>query len=150
LGLVPHLIFQIWRHIWVRKMSLSRERLQFKRGRMMRTSLICIQCNDWSLEHMRDSWISRYVLTLSIIFQNLRLVPCIFYWLGTMERTSKNLEKAKDQGGGARMSTPRRSPCLTRLWLHLGFQNLTSPKLMPWPHTESDLDVLYMVGTRIL
>jgi hypothetical protein len=31
----------------------------------------------------------------------------------------------------------------------LGFQNLTSPKLTPWPHTESDLDVLHMVGTRI-
>jgi hypothetical protein len=28
-------------------------------------------------------------------------------------------------------------------------QNLTSPKLTPWPHTESDLNVLYMVGTRI-
>jgi hypothetical protein len=66
-----------------------------------------------------------------------------------MERTSKDLEKAKSQGGGARTSTPRRSPGPTRLRLHLGFQNLTSPKLTPSPHTELDLDVLYMVGTRI-
>jgi hypothetical protein len=32
-----------------------------------------------SLEYVRDSWISRYVLTLSIVFQNLLLVPCMFY-----------------------------------------------------------------------
>jgi hypothetical protein len=48
----------------------------------MRTSLLCIQRKDRSLEHVRDSWISRYVLTLSIVFQNLRLVLCIRYWLG--------------------------------------------------------------------
>jgi hypothetical protein len=71
-------------------MSISRARLQFKRGRIMRTSLLCIQCKDRSLEHVRDSWISRYVLTLSIIFQNLHLVAYMFYWLGTMERTSKD------------------------------------------------------------
>jgi hypothetical protein len=63
---------------------------------MMRTSLLCIQCKDQSLEHMRGSWISRYVLTLSIVFQNLRLVPCMCYWLGIMERTRKDLEKSKD------------------------------------------------------
>jgi hypothetical protein len=65
-------------------------------GRMMRTSLLCIQCKDRSLEHVRDSWISRYVLTLSIIFQNLHLVPCMCYLLGTVKRSSKNLEKAKE------------------------------------------------------
>jgi hypothetical protein len=43
----------------------------------MRTSLICIQYKDRSLEHVHDSWISRYVLTLSIVFQNLLLVPCM-------------------------------------------------------------------------
>jgi hypothetical protein len=63
---------------------------------MMRTFLLCIQCKDRLLEYVRDSWISRYVLTLSIIFQNLRLVPCLYYWLGTIERTSKDLEKAKE------------------------------------------------------
>jgi hypothetical protein len=31
----------------------------------------------------------------------------------------------------------------------LGSQNLTSQKLTPWPHTEWDLDVLYIVGTII-
>jgi hypothetical protein len=46
---------------------------------VMRTSLLCIQCKDQSLEHVRDSWISRYVLTLSFDFQNLHLVPCMFY-----------------------------------------------------------------------
>jgi ribonuclease HI len=35
---------------------------------VMRTSLLCIQCKDRSLEHVRDSWISRYVLTFSIVF----------------------------------------------------------------------------------
>jgi hypothetical protein len=35
----------------------------------MWTSLICIQFKDRSLEQVRDSWISRYVLTLSIVFQ---------------------------------------------------------------------------------
>jgi hypothetical protein len=39
----------------------------------------CIQCKDRSLEHVHDSWISKYVLTLSIVFENLHLVPCIFY-----------------------------------------------------------------------
>jgi hypothetical protein len=63
---------------------------------VMRISLLCIQCKAQSLEHVRDSWIFRYVLTLLIIFQNLRLVPCMFYWLGTMERTTKDLEKAKE------------------------------------------------------
>jgi hypothetical protein len=46
---------------------------------MMRTSLLCIQCKDRSLEHVHDSWIFRYVLTMSIIFQNLCLVPCMCY-----------------------------------------------------------------------
>jgi hypothetical protein len=32
--------------------------------KMMRTSLLSIQCKDRSLEHVCDSWISRYVLTL--------------------------------------------------------------------------------------
>jgi hypothetical protein len=59
--------------------ELELRTIQFKRGRMMRTSLLCIQCKDRSLEHVRDSWISRYVLTLSIVFQNLCLVPCMFY-----------------------------------------------------------------------
>jgi hypothetical protein len=35
---------------------------------LMRTCLLCIQCKDRSLKHVRDSWISRYVLTLSIVF----------------------------------------------------------------------------------
>jgi hypothetical protein len=39
----------------------------------MRTCLICIQRNDRSLEHVHDNWISRYVLTLSIIFLELTL-----------------------------------------------------------------------------
>jgi hypothetical protein len=48
------------------------EVIKGKRKRtLMRTSLLCIQCKDRSLEHVRDSWISRYVLTLSIVFQNL-------------------------------------------------------------------------------
>jgi hypothetical protein len=46
---------------------------------MIRISLLCIQSKDRSLEHVRDSWISMYVLTLSIIFQNLHSVPCMFY-----------------------------------------------------------------------
>jgi hypothetical protein len=46
---------------------------------VMRTSLLCIQRKDRSLEHVRDSWISRYILTLSIVFQNLHLVPCMCY-----------------------------------------------------------------------
>jgi hypothetical protein len=46
---------------------------------LMKTSFLCIQCKDRSLEHVHDSWISRYVLTLSIVFQNLHLVPCICY-----------------------------------------------------------------------
>jgi hypothetical protein len=40
LGLVPHLILQIGSHIWERTMSLSRERLKCKKGRMRRTSPI--------------------------------------------------------------------------------------------------------------
>jgi hypothetical protein len=39
----------------------------------MRTSLLCIQCKDRSLEHVRNSWISRYVLTLSNCFSELTL-----------------------------------------------------------------------------
>jgi hypothetical protein len=62
---------------------------------------------------------------------------------------ARTRRRPRSQGGGARMSTPRRSPGPTRLRLHLGFQNLTSPKLTPWPHTELDLDVLYMIGIRI-
>jgi hypothetical protein len=47
---------------------------------VMRISLLCIQCKNRSLEHVRDSWISKYVLTFSIVFQNLLLVPCMCYW----------------------------------------------------------------------
>jgi hypothetical protein len=42
-------------------------------ARMMRTCLLCIQCKDRSLEHVHDSWISRYVLTLSIVLLELTL-----------------------------------------------------------------------------
>jgi hypothetical protein len=63
---------------------------------LMWISLLCIQCKDRSLELMHDSWISRYVLTLSIVFHNLHLVPCMFYLLGIMERISKDLEKTKE------------------------------------------------------
>jgi hypothetical protein len=45
----------------------------------MRISLLFIQCKDRSLEHVRDNWISMYVLTMSIVFQNLHLVPRKFY-----------------------------------------------------------------------
>jgi hypothetical protein len=41
-----------------------REILSIEPAILMRTSLLCIQCKDRSLEHVRDSWISRYVLTL--------------------------------------------------------------------------------------
>jgi hypothetical protein len=40
---------------------------------LMRTCLLCIQCKDRLLEHVRDSWISKYILTLSIIFSELIL-----------------------------------------------------------------------------
>jgi hypothetical protein len=54
-----------------RQVQVVRENLKVAQSRqkMMRTSLLCIQCKDRLLEHVRDSWISRYVLTLSIVFR---------------------------------------------------------------------------------
>jgi hypothetical protein len=64
-GLVSHLIFQICDLTWEKKMRFHRGRRQFKRGRMMRTSLHQIQsflllsCKDQLRDHEHNNYVVR-------------------------------------------------------------------------------------------
>jgi hypothetical protein len=51
--------------------------------------------------------------------------------------------------GGMEECKPSWRPSPNRLRVHLGVQEQSILNWMPKPHTEFDLDILYMVGTII-
>jgi hypothetical protein len=60
------------------------------------------------------------------------------------------MEKGLEGGGKARECKPSWRPNPSRLRVHLGVQDRSALNWTPRTHKESDLDVLYMVGIRIL
>jgi hypothetical protein len=93
--------------------------------------------------------VSLFLCYLFTYFDN-RLLPkniIIIRNYGDDDGVLKNRHRGGEDQQGT--SNPSYIPKQYQIRVHLGFQNLTSPKLTSWSHTESDLDVLYMVRTRI-